>query len=198
MRNGQVAGVGEPGVVIGDYIEAMNALRGGQEAVVPGFLYHDEAAAGTKDAWITSLQLLDDQGRVLTGAATWDCVRFRIGFEASRAFRSFAAELRISTTNGVPLILTSTSPDQNVPFGVAPGRYLVDCRFDRLPLAGGEYVIGLGLAIPGVEYVWRKDSVCKLNVAARDVFGSGRPPNSTRSLVATPHQWSSPESRVRR
>jgi len=194
MRDGQVACTGDPGAVIGEYLEATTAFQADQDSRPPGFLYHRETAGdGYQDARITSLRLLDQDDVALDAAATWQSLSFQIGFEVTRAFRSFSVVLQLTTSDGVPLILTSTSPDQSQPFAVTPGEYLVDCRFERFPLAAGEYVLGLGLAIPGVEYVWRNDAVCRLHVAARDVFASGLPPAARRYLVATPHQWSAPK-----
>lgn len=194
LRDGQVARYGEAGTVIGEYLEASSARGGETDAHVPGFLYHrDSHGDDVVDARVTRLQLLDSQGRALHEAATFEALRFRIGFEVARHFRSFSAVLQISTADGVPLILSSTTPDQLVHFAVHPGRYQVDCAFDQFPLAAGEYLLGLGLAIPGVEYVWRNDALCRLHVAARDVFDSGLPPSTNRYLVATPHQWSLPQ-----
>jgi len=195
LREGQIAGSGEPSTVIGDYLESTSQIESEDTIHFPDYLYYAERSTDQgQGACITSLQLLDEEEKPLTETGTWDAVRFRVGFEVTRAFRSFSAVLQISTVDGVPLILTSTTPDQNQPFAVAPGRYWVDCHFERLPLAQGEYVLGLGLAIPGVEYVWRNDAVCHLRVLARDVFGSGLPPAAKRYLIATPHRWSAPQS----
>lgn len=92
----------------------------------------------------------------------------------------------------MPLLLTSSTPDQNQPFSIAPGRHQIDCTFDCFPLAAGEYLVDVGLAIPGVEYVCRLDSLCKLHVEPRDVFRTGLPPDSNRYLVATANSWTLP------
>ncbi len=194
MRDGLVARTGDPRTVIGEYVEASRPIRGDGAILVPGFLYLDESApASAQGGRITSLQLLDEHGRTLSETATGQTLCFRVGFDVSRAFRSFSVVLQVCTPDGLPLILTSTTPDHNLPFGVTSGRYLIDCRFDSFALAAGEYVLGLGLAIPGVEYVWRNDAVCPLHVAERDLFASGLPPSAKRYLVAIPHQWSPPQ-----
>lgn len=188
MREGQVAGSGEPGEVIGAYLEASGQHASG-EADRPGYLYWRESIAAAEDAGITSLQLLDTDDRPLQSAATFERLRFRIGFETRRAYRSFSAVLQVNTSDGVPLLLTSTTPDQCLPFSVEPGSHCFDCEFDRFPLAAGEYMLDLGLAIPGIEYVWRNEALCRLRVEPRDVFGSGLPPDSRRYLVAASNRW---------
>ena len=193
MHGGQVLGSGDPSVVVGAYLEASGSRINAADAQQPGFLFHQDAdAASAQSARVTSLQLLDREGRALTEAATWEPLRFRFGFEVTREFRSFSAVLQVNTIDGTPLLLTSTTPDHNQAFSVQPGKYTVDCSFERFPLAAGEYMLDLGLAIPGVEYVARNETACCLHVAARDVFASGLPPAAKRYLVATPHAWSSP------
>ncbi|MDI1253518.1 ABC transporter ATP-binding protein [Thermomonas sp.] len=194
MKDGRVARLGETGSVIGDYLESSSQPLELDAPRAPGCLYTHEPVEDSKsDAHVTSLQLSDMDGRPLDEAATFSPLRFRMSFTVKRQFRSFSAVLQVNTADGVPLMLTSTTPDQQQPFSVVPGQYTVDCEFDQFPLAAGEYVLGLGLAIPGIEYVWRNDAVCRLHVAPRDVFASGLPPASNRYLVATPHRWSAPQ-----
>lgn len=190
IRDGQVAGTGEPGRVVGEYLDASRSRIGNGDTVMPGFLFWQPRAEDeAPGARITAMQLLDDDGQPLTEATTWNPLRCAIEFEVTRTFRSFSAELQINSADGLTLVRTSTTPDQNHPFGVVPGRYRIECRFDQFPLSEGEYVIGLGLAIPGVEFVWRNEALCRLHVAARDVFGSGMPPSASRYIIATPHRW---------
>lgn len=195
MRSGQVAMSGDPGSVVGEYIQhtAIHYGDGEGDLQRPGFLYACEySESDVVDARVTSVQLLDSEGQPLVEAATFAHIRFRITFEVGRVYRSFSAVLQVNTADGVPLLLASTTPDHNQPFGVTPGRYVIDCEFNQFPLAAGEYVLGLGLAIPGIEYVWRDEAVCRLHVAARDVFGSGLAPSAKRYLVATLHSWTVP------
>ncbi|GMU43170.1 MAG: ABC transporter ATP-binding protein [Xanthomonadales bacterium] len=191
MRDGQVAQIGASEEVIGAYIGASSPGEN-RVALRPGYLYEAHGSdAVDSDAVVTSLQLLDMNGRPLTAAGTFEALKFRIEFSTARPFRSFSAVLQVTTPDGVTLLLTSTTPDQQVAFSVSEGRYVIDCDFERFPLAAGEYLLGLGLAIPGVEYVWRNDAVCRLHVEPRDVFASGLPPASGRYLVATLHRWGS-------
>lgn len=190
MRDGQVAQIGASEEVIGAYIGASSPRENRGESLRPGYLYQsDDGEEAGSEARVTSLQLLDMCDRPLQAAATFEALKFRIEFSTPRLYRSFSAVLQVTTADGVPLLLTSTSPDQQLAFSVSEGRYVIDCDFERFPLAAGEYLLGLGLAIPGVEFVWRDDAVCRLHVVPRDVFASGLPPASNRYLVATPHRW---------
>jgi lipopolysaccharide transport system ATP-binding protein len=193
LRGGQVEMVGDSASVVSTYLEASSRV-GSDAALPPGYLYHRHACDDGKKARVTSLQLLDREGRPVEEAATMEPARFRIGFEVDANFRSFSAELHVYSPDGVPLLFTSTAPDHDRPFSVSPGRYTVDCDIEQFPFSAGEYVIGLALAMPGVEYVWRNDAACNLHVSPRDVYRSGMPPTVKRCLVATRHEWSSPQS----
>lgn len=193
LKGGRIQRIGSPETVVAEYLEASSDTLADAGAQAPGYLYRRETAPPIEsDATVSSVQLLGDDGRPLMAARTWDSARFRIGFSSSRSFRSFSVVLNIASPDGVSLILTSTTPDQALPFSVEPGDYTLDCVFDNFPLAAGEYVLGVGLAIPGVEYVSRNDSLCRLQVLAKDVFGSALPPASNRYFVATPHAWTLP------
>lgn len=195
LRSGTLMRSGEPGAVIAEYLDASAETTADASVHTPGFLYRDlGAAASDADARVTSLQMFDASGDAIAEAATWAPLRFRIAYQVLRPQRAFSAVLSISTPEGVPLVLTSTAPDQSIHFAAEPGNYEVECEFDRFPLAAGEYVLGLGLAIPGVEYVWRNEALCRLHVAPRDIFGSGLPPASNRYLVAAAHRWRPPVS----
>lgn len=194
LRGGSLVRSGEPGAVIAEYLEASAETAADASIQTPGFLYRALGDAAGADARVTSLQMLNASGSSISEVGTWEPVRFRIAYEVLRPQRAFSAVLSVSTPEGVPLVLTSTAPDQNIHFAAEPGRYEVECEFERFPLAAGEYLLGLGLAIPGVEYVWRNETLCRLHVTPRDVFASGLPPASNRYLVAAAHRWSPPIS----
>jgi lipopolysaccharide transport system ATP-binding protein len=193
LQGGRIQKIGTPDSVVAAYLEASSDTLADAGARAPGYLYRSEdTQPAESDARVLSVQLLDDDGLPIISARTWERAKFRISFHASRPFRSFSVVLNIASPDGVSLILTSTTPDQTVPFSVEPGSHSIDCVFDTFPLAAGEYVLGVGLAIPGVEYVSRNDSLCRLHVQPKDVFGSALPPASKRYFVATPHTWSLP------
>jgi lipopolysaccharide transport system ATP-binding protein len=190
LQNGQVAMDGESGSVVSAYVDATVETAGDQEVLSPGFLFRDASnSANDAEVVLESLQVLDSDLTPLSAPGTWQEIIFRFNFGVSRPFQSFAVEMCITTREGVPLLLTSTTPDNHMAFSVEPGHYQVDCRFASLPLAAGEYLIGVRLAIPWVEYLWRDDALCRLHVSERDVWGTGLPPASSRYHIATPHEW---------
>ncbi|MFT3807411.1 ABC transporter ATP-binding protein [Arenimonas sp.] len=180
--------------VVASYLESAVDVAGGDGALPPGYLYRNESLTESAEASIRSVQLVDAAGMPLRSVRTWQPAGFRIEFSTTRAFRSIAAEMNISTTDGVTLIRTATSPDHAMPLSADPGRHCIDCFFDQLPMAAGDYVVGASLAIPGTEYLTRNDSLCRLTVSQEDIFGSTMAPLSSRYFVATPHRWRTLES----
>jgi lipopolysaccharide transport system ATP-binding protein len=191
LDHGRVRMRGDAEQVVAAYVQSATEADLARPGLPPGALYRAPESPGRDDE-VTAVDMLDDAGRPLLALRTWDAVRFRIAFRACRAYRSFSAVLKVSTPEGVPLLLTSTTPDHTLPISIESGLHVVECRFERFPLSAGDYVIGAGLAIPGVEYVWRNESLAPLSVASRDVFGSALPPASNRYLVVAPHTWSVP------
>ena len=191
LRDGSVEGAGDPGEVIGHYLQSTSRGMGRHGRGV-GVLYQADEQDREEDARVVSVRLLDSAGQAIEEPATWGAVTFRIEFEVRRTYRSFSAVLQIATPDGTVLMLTSTTPDRQVVFGVEPGRYVVDCAVPRLPLAQGGYVLGAGLAIPGIEYVWRDEALAEMHVRESDVFHSGLSPRSSRYWIATEHQWTPP------
>ncbi len=189
MDHGEVRTSGNPADVIGAYLES-TAHPAESGAVKPGYAYW-RAAVPTRTE-VTAVRYLDAQHRPIGQSATGDSLAVEIEYTAAQPYRSFSVVLQVATLDGVPLILTSTTPDRDLAFAADAGRHRIRCVFNTIPLAAGEYLLGVGLAIPNVEYVWREDGLCRLHVALRDVFGSGLPPTSARYLIATSHDWHAP------
>jgi lipopolysaccharide transport system ATP-binding protein len=192
LQEGRIVASGEPADVVSRYIDQSGLVDASGEGLPPGLLYRNKGEAGQWEACVDSISILDGSGLPLRTVQTWGDLRLRVKFSVERPFRSFSVVLSISTPDGVSLILTSTQPDHDVGFSAEPGRYSVDCVFEQLPLAAGEYVLGAGLAIPGIEYTWRNDSLARVRVEPRDVYDSGLPPASDRYLVASRHRWQQP------
>jgi hypothetical protein len=149
----------------------------------------DEA---TKGAWVESVQLLGMDDIPVEGVSTWQPARIRIGFCCSQAFRSIAVEVQVSARDGTVLTLTSTTPDRTHPMKLESGVYEIDLDVECLPFARGDYILGVSLSIPGVEYLWRREAIGWLSVGSSDIFNSGLPPDSRRYHVAIDHEWRSP------
>lgn len=141
------------------------------------------------DFEIVRIEITDIDNAPKPIVSTWDAVKFRISYTARHNVQAGSAVLQISTRHGVPLLFCSTQPDFKVLMPIKPGRHTVECEFEALPLSAGEYVVGAGLAIPNIEWLYWRENLGLLTVQPKDVYRSGMAPIASRSIIATPHVW---------
>lgn len=188
MRGGRSFDFGPSDELISRYLHHQTAgmVRG---QVAPGVLYLRPGPGDGEEISLNRLELQSPCGVPKRDIHTWDAVRLRVEFTSRRRYASMSVVIQIATVDGAVLVLTSTTPDRTRSFCVEPGCYTIDCDFQEFPLAAGEYIIGIGLVIPGIEYLWRKDDVCRLEVLPKDVYRSGLAPSANRYHIATRHEW---------
>ncbi|MBZ0087640.1 MAG: ABC transporter ATP-binding protein [Thermomonas sp.] len=191
MRGGQVAAKGATGQVVSSYLQGLQARDSQADGMPVGTLYARQSAdSDPSGATLLAIELLDGSGNPCEAVATWEPMTLRLRFRLDSAMRSFSPDLQICTVDGVVLTRTSASPDRGPPLSMEPGTYEMDCRFESLPLAAGDYPINVRMTIPKVEPISRVDGACALTVMPADIFGTGLPPASPRYLMATRHDWS--------
>ncbi len=167
-------------------------LNGKQRtAETPGthVIYSQLEGNSQKDFEITRVELLDTENNPKQTAYTWDTLRIRIHYRAKQRVKDGSVELKISDLFGSPLILLSTRPHGNVPMSIQLGDHFADCTIEGIPLSAGTFMIGCGLAIPTKEWLVWIENAGPLVIHDRDVYKSGMPPISSRSLLAIPHRW---------
>ena len=138
---------------------------------------------------VTSVEVLDQSGRVKPVLSTGDYARFRICWRAAEQVRNAGVELGVYTPEGVPLIQYSTRPVSMVDVSIAAGDNSIECEFQHFPLAAGQYYLSVGLTRPMLEWLYRDDQFALFTVEPGDVFSSGTPITSSRALLVVPHRW---------
>jgi lipopolysaccharide transport system ATP-binding protein len=139
--------------------------------------------------YVDRIEILNGKGKPLTHLKTWDEATFRIVFHSPRNFPAGSVEFQIATASGVPVVRCSTRPDSAVPSPFREGENIIECHFPRLALSAGRYLIGAGLAVPNVEWLYQNLDGGVLEIGARDIFNSGSPPQSSRYVVPMEHNW---------
>jgi hypothetical protein len=86
--------------------------------------------------------------------------------------------------------------DSGLELPLKAGHHFFDCVVPHLPLAAGDYFIGIGLALSNTQWLWRDTNIGTIVVGGRDVFDSGRPPVNSRMIFAVRHEWSSPSEEL--
>lgn len=139
--------------------------------------------------YVHRIEILEIDGSIKEELHTWDSVRFRIIFHSPCSLKAGSVVLQLSTLSGTVISLCSTYPDSNFKLEFKEGMNQVDCIFPRLMLSSGKYLIGAGLAIPNVEWLYQELEYGVLNVLPQDVFGSGLSPVNSRYLIPQEHKW---------
>jgi len=156
----------------------------------PHVLYQmTEEEAERLDFCITSVEVLDIELQEKSIIQSWDDIVIRFTYQAARKINRGSVVFSLSTLDGVKLLLLSTEPDGTFPLSFEEGQGSVDCLIRHLPLAAGEYVVGGGLAIPNVEWLWHEEELATFIVNPKDVYGSGLAPVNTRCLISVEHKW---------
>lgn len=185
LDRSEIGFIGSASDAVQMYNHSMATATGGD---APHILYA-APHTGESDFAVTRIETLDECGQPKPVVSTWDDVVLRVWFSAKSPLQRGSVVLEINAYDGSRLLVLSTQPDANVPVSFHVGEDYVDCVLPQLPLAAGDYVIGAGLAVPGTEWLWRRESLGTLSVAPNDVYGSGLAPNSGRCLMAIPHRW---------
>jgi lipopolysaccharide transport system ATP-binding protein len=162
-----------------------------QMRTAPNIIYdiENKTNENKSDFDILRIEILDRDDHPKDMVYTWDTVKFRITFLSRRNIKFASAVLQISSTYDTPLFLCSTQPDSKVSMNINKGQNIVECEFSSLPFSAGEYIVGVGLAIPNKEWLYRNQQIGKLIVHPKDVYQSGVSPTVTRSILAIPHKW---------
>jgi lipopolysaccharide transport system ATP-binding protein len=188
LDHGSVLYTGDVGAAIDTYHRHVLGSSTHLRDQPPHVLYAD-AGTGEEAFRITRVELLDHDRIPKALVGTWDDVTIRVSFRAQQRVQNGSVAVELRALDGSRLMLLSTRPDSSHDLAIEVGEHAVDCRIRRLPLTGGEYVLGAGLAIPNTEWLWLDPDLARLTVVPRDVFGSGLAPTSSRALVAVDHDW---------
>jgi len=194
MERGQVALCGSADEVTDRYHQSLESSVQNRDGLAAGVLFDEPGAELEDGCAITGVRMYDQHGQPKSSVKTWDWVRFKIDFKSERDIERGSVVFRIATRDGVSLNLTSTMPDSTVPCHIRKGGQSVDCIYARWPFAEGDYVIGAGLAIPGVQMIAWRESLCEAKTDEQDIYRSGLAPSSSRYLVAADVEWQVPSA----
>ncbi len=134
-------------------------------------------------------ELLDAKGNALNAIETFGEVRLRLVFESTRSIRDGGVVFFIYLQDGQLLSKLSTRPESFVPMRIAQGRNVVECKIKSFCVSAGYCVIGVGITIPGHEWLFNEPCLAKVDVVETDVFNSGNPPRQDRYPVPMVHEW---------
>ena len=161
-----------------------------ENSYTPGIIYRQSDPKLTPDRFqIVAISLLDADLRLKPTTKTWDYLRIRIRYYSPRKIVNGSVVLKINTGSGTKLVEYSTSPLSGLNMSLEEGESDVDCVIPSLPLSAGRYGVGVGLAIPMMEWLCWQEDLATLQVSDRDIYQSQLPPQQERTPLAIEHYW---------
>ena len=155
----------------------------------PHIIYEAVKGKNGSEFEITKIEILDSEGNPKDQVYTWDSFIMRVHYEALTRVNRGAAEIRISSGDGTPLLNLSTQPDSAIAMDIEVGAHTVDCCIQSFPLAAGQYFVSAALTIPNQKWLLDLEILGRLTIHPRDIFNSNMPPLSSRALLTVPHHW---------
>lgn len=190
LSNGSKEYDGNTQEAIEFYMKDVLRANGDRASEEPHVIYTETADTEHNERCrITKVEILDTEGRPKELVYTWDSFVIRVHFESKERVKNASVVIEMKTLDGIRVLVLSTQPDGTYHLPLEPGQDYVDCIIEQPSFSAGEYVIGAGLAIPRVEYLWRKEELGRLHIQAKDVYECGLSPTTARSLLAVRHKW---------
>jgi lipopolysaccharide transport system ATP-binding protein len=184
LSSGKVQDIGSIDYIVSQYLEQFHTKD--RDNSQPHIIHFDNSKTGYS---VERIEILEIDGAAKEKLYTWDSVRFRVVFHSPGNLKNGSVVLQISTLSGAVLTLCSTQPDSGFPIEFKKGINHVDCIFPRLMLSAGKYFIGVGLAIPDAEWLYREFEHGVLQILPRDVFNSRLAPVQSRYVIPQEHTW---------
>lgn len=180
---GEIIFTGRSEKSVNSYINNVKQLQNG---AIPNVIFERKDDVNRAETiFVNKIEVLDSLLGPKPTIYTWDPVIFRIHYYSNREIKSSSIIMDIFDYKQQRLAVF----DSGLKFSLESGRHYVDCFIPQIPFSAGEYFLGVGLAIPNAEFLWRQTNIALFRVYGKDVFNLGRPPVSTRMVFAIPHEW---------
>ncbi len=189
LREGQVMFHGDVHDGIGEYLNSISAATTAGVGVEQNVVFISNETNDRDECDLQKVSLWNANHEPLARVRTWDDLIVRVEFKVNKPQNVGSVILKISGSAGESILLLSTQPDGTLVLPFEVGRYAVECHIEKLPLAAGEYRLSVGLAIPTVRFLTWEEDAAILRVFPRDIYGSGKPPESPRTMLAVEHEW---------
>lgn len=186
LEKGKIAFSGRSEEAVNSYLNDIRNLQGNIE---PHVLYNKSGEDPSEPIYVKKIELLDSNLHPKSIIYTWDFLNIRIHYYSEKKIKASSIIMDVFDYKQERLAVF----DSGLQFSLEKGDHYVDCRIPQVPFSAGEYFLGIGLAIPNAAFLWRRTNLAVFRISGKDVFDLGRPPISTRMIVAIPHEWKANE-----
>jgi len=183
LNQGRVVAVGKPDEVVKRYLAQVGSNVG-----IP--LAAREDRAGDGRLRFTGFAVLDRQGAPISVAQTGQEVTFELTVDVRDGAELNTTAFQISFVDqlGQRLFILLTRPTANSIGGIEKGDR-IRCHVPFLPLLAGTYLLHL-ISKDVLGCLDEVTEAVELQVAAGDMFGTGKSPKTDGGSIAVPHRWS--------
>lgn len=190
LEEGRVVAQGEPKSAVECYNDLMRQRSERRAAQLSGVGVRDLAVErgsriGTQEATISSVQILDGQGKPTDTLQTGDNLTVTLEYSLAKSLPDMAVTLGIFNETNVKCFETVV-PSIRSTLSLRNGNGKVHCYLPKLPLLAGRYYIDVGLYPVGWNYVY--DYHWHMHVLHVESF-NGIPPGISGVISVSP-VWS--------
>jgi lipopolysaccharide transport system ATP-binding protein len=176
LADGQVLAAGGVDETVDAYLASMSEQA-------------EEETPAEPAAWVTKVEFIDEEGRPASELRTGGPARARLHFRCREDGACLSVRFSIWTPHGVPLFTTAMLGEGPFQVRCSKGDHRAEVRIAALPFSAGRYAVGAGIWMLGDRRVHLVEHGGEFEILPSDVYGSGRPPRSGRTLVVTEHEW---------
>jgi len=182
FEKGEIVFTGKSEDSVNAYINNVKRLQTGTQ---PHVIFERKEDKNSESIFVNKIEVLDYHLDPKPIIYTWDPIIFRTHYYSDRSIKSSSIIIDIYDYKQQRLAVL----DSGLQFSLEKGPHSIDCYIPQISFSAGEYFLGVGLAIPNAEFLWRRTNVAVFRISGKDVFNLGRPPASSRMVFAIPHEW---------
>jgi hypothetical protein len=187
LADGRVLAAGDVDETVDAYLASVSDRAG--EGETPAYVFDLKRPDPEPAAWVTKVEFIDEEGLPVTELRTGSPARVRLHFHCREDGAVLSLRFSIGTPHGVTLFTTAMLNEGPLQVRCGRGDHTAEVCIPALPFSAGRYVVGAGVWMLGHHRIHLAEHGGEFEVLAADVYGSGRPPRSPRTLLVTDHRW---------
>ncbi len=190
IQSGKIAGIGEPLVVIQEYL---NSLKSDSENFIDVPIAERTDREGSGELKITGFKILNGAGLEISKPVSGEDVIFSLPYQLElETLKGVDFGIAFFSETGAKLIRFGTEIIGSS-FSELPRKGELTLRIDRFPFASGRYLLGFR-ANQGKRVLDYVPNAFEIDVEAGDYFGTGV--ILDHSPVFYPHEWLATTAKV--
>ncbi len=186
LEKGKISSSGDVSKIVEDY-EQMSFYLSTKDNLPKGVLFSKQAESTAFD--ICEVSMTDKDGQFIQKIRTLDSFTFKIKFYSPKIQKNGSVAIFIKNLYGTTILRFATRPDSCLDMDFKEGMNEVICNIFNIPLPAGNYILGVGLAIPMREWLCLENELCHFEIGDKDIHGSGFPPLVQHSAAVTDYNW---------